>query len=232
MNKVAVVERTRYNTPVMENSTGDTRNVESHSPDSNVSPSPLKTVGEKEKRGTFIETIRFVIISLLIVIPFRIFIAQPFIVEGASMNPTFADGEYLIVDQISYRFGEPARGDVIVFRYPRNPETYFIKRIVGLPGETVTIKDDSVSITPHQDEETFLLDEPYLAGHHTLNNITVTLRGDEYFVMGDNREASSDSRSWGPLNKDMIIGTPLLRLLPIQKIDIRPGIINGSALTL
>src|SRR3989338_9340260 len=87
------------------------------------------------------ETVRFIFIALLIVIPIRLFIAQPFIVSGASMDPTFTDGQYLIVDEVSYRFNEPIRGDVIIFKYPKDPKKYFIKRIIGLPRHTVSIDE-------------------------------------------------------------------------------------------
>ena len=180
-----------------------------------------------KKENFFGETLKFIVISLIIVVPFRYFIAQPFIVSGASMDPTFEDGEYLIVDQLSYHFEEPARGDVIIFKYPKDPSKYFIKRVIGLPNETVIINGESVSIT-ETDGKTVLLNEPYVA-----NNINISfekkLNADEYFVMGDNRPASSDSRIWGPLPKENIIGRPLLRLLPVTRINLFPGVSQESS---
>lgn len=172
------------------------------------------------KRETF-ELIRFIVIAGLIIIPFRIFIAQPFIVNGASMNPTFETNQYLIVDQLTYRTQEPIRGDVIIFRFPLNPKDFYIKRVIGLPTETVTIEGSKVYIQK-EGEEKIQLDEPYIE-FEANNNISVTLGKDEYFVMGDNRPNSSDSRHWGVLPKEFIVGRAYMRLLPLSKIDFLPG---------
>lgn len=170
------------------------------------------------------ELMRFAVIALIIVFPVRIFIAQPFIVSGASMDPTFESGQYLIVDQISYRLEEPARGEVVIFKYPRNPSTYFIKRIIALPGERITIDESGVTITNSEYPEGFLLDEPYLThGMRIGDPLTTQLGPDEYFVMGDNRDKSSDSRTWGVLTRDHIIGRAFLRLLPVTEAAIFPG---------
>lgn len=175
------------------------------------------------QRGTFFgELFRFAIITLFIVLPIRIYIAQPFIVSGSSMDPTFENGEYLIVDELTYRLEDPQRGDVIIFRYPQDPSKFFIKRIIGLPSETVTVRDNSVMIENEEHPEGFMLDETYLP-HETHSNMRVTLSDDEYFVMGDNRPASSDSRIWGPLPREMIIGRAFLRLLPVTKAQVLPG---------
>jgi signal peptidase I len=177
--------------------------------------------GEK-KHDLLSELIRFALITLFIVLPIRIYIAQPFIVSGSSMDPTFKDGEYLIIDEISYRFETPDRGDVIVFRYPQDTTTFFIKRIIGLPGETVDIRDSTVMIEGADGTSTFTLDETYLS-HPTWSVSRIKLGDGEYFVMVDNRPASSDSRVWGPLNEDLIIGRALVRLLPAKRIDLFPG---------
>ncbi len=170
----------------------------------------------------FSELIRFIIIAVFVVLPIRVFIAQPFIVSGSSMDPTFKNGEYLIVDEISYRFEEPKRGDVIIFKYPKDPSKYFIKRIIGLPGEHIVISGNRVIVSEKEDTESLVLDETYLA-QPTLDNIDIILGKTEYFVMGDNRPASSDSRIWGPLERDHIIGRAFLRLLPVKKIGAFPG---------
>ncbi len=183
-----------------------------------------RTQATTPHKGSFTETIRFTIIALVIVIPFRLFIAQPFIVEGASMNPTFKDNQYLIVDQISYKIHLPQRGDIVVFRFPRDPSKYFIKRIIGLPGETVTIDNNEISITPFGKTSSFKLPEPYLPDKFISQEYKITtLNDDEYFVMGDNRPASSDSRAWGALPKKNIIGTPIVRLYPFSAISYKPG---------
>ncbi|KKQ77528.1 MAG: signal peptidase I [Candidatus Zambryskibacteria bacterium RIFCSPLOWO2_01_FULL_39_39] len=173
------------------------------------------------------EFIRYAIIALLIVVPFRIFIAQPYVVSGSSMDPTFKDADYLIVDQISKRFEEPERGSVIIIRYPKDPSKFFIKRLIGFPGETVEIKKGRVYIENVSKEsasnETFLLDEPYVT-YSKQEDFSAKLGEDEYFVMGDNRAGSSDSRIWGTLPKKYIIGRPIVRLLPLGKISVWPGL--------
>ena len=146
------------------------------------------------------EFAKIVLLSLAIVLPIRLFIAQPFIVRGASMVPTFQDGEYLIIDELSYLLRQPQRGEVIVFRYPRNPSQFFIKRIIGLPGETVVIDNGSVAVKNNSSPDGFLLDESYLSDTIvTAPNSTTQLGDGEYFVMGDNRLESSDSRGLGVL---------------------------------
>lgn len=177
----------------------------------------------EENRGSFLkEVFQFAIIALVIVFPIRLFIAQPFIVSGASMDPTFDTGQYLIIDEVSYHFDAPKRGEVVVFRYPLDPSKFFIKRVIGLPGETVTIKGGKVSITDTTGT-TLTLDEPYVVNKGNGNDMTITLSPSDYFVMGDNRPESSDSRSWGPLPRDNITGRAFLRLLPVGQVGVLPG---------
>lgn len=168
------------------------------------------------------EIIRFVFIAVFVVLPIRIFIAQPFIVSGSSMDPTFKNGEYLIVDEISYRFEDPQRGDVVIFKYPLDTSKYFIKRIIGLPGEHLTITGNTIAVTSAENPEVLRLDEAFLS-HQTFGNVDIVLGKDEYFVMGDNRPASSDSRIWGPLKKEFITGRAFVRLLPIKRTSLFPG---------
>ncbi len=159
------------------------------------------------------EIIKIVVIALAIVIPIRYFLFQPFIVKGQSMEPNFETGDYLIIDEISYRFREPQRGEVVVFRYPWNPSQRYIKRIIGLPGETVEIKEGKIFISGA------LLDESkYLLNHYYTDNKgfeSIVLGKDEYFVLGDNRLASSDSRVWGVLPRKNIIGRVFIRAWPL-----------------
>ena len=171
---------------------------------------------------SFWELFRFALIALAIVVPIRFFMAEPFVVSGSSMVPTFLDGNYLIVDKISYRLDDPKRNDVDIFRYPNDQTKFFIKRIIGLPNETVDIKGKSVTITNGEYKDGFKLDEPYVKNTSS-NNMHFELKNDEYFVMGDNRSGSSDSRSWGPLKRKFLTGRALLRLLPISEIGILPG---------
>ena len=159
------------------------------------------------------EILKIVIISLAIIVPIRYFLIQPFFVKGASMEPNFLDGDYLIVDEISYRFETPRRGEVIIFRYPLEPSQFFIKRVVGLPGENVEVKDGKVYINGSELNET-----KYLQNIETVGNVEVKLDKDEYFVLGDNRDASSDSRKWGEVDKKLIIGRAWLRAWPVNRL--------------
>lgn len=162
----------------------------------------------------FWETIQIVVIALLIVVPIRYFIFQPFFVRGQSMEPNFHDGDYLIVDELSYRFREPQRGEVIVFKFPQNPSQRYIKRIIGLPGETVEVEGGKVFIES-EGKKFFLQETEYLFSEvNTPGNIKISLGRDEYFVLGDNRYASSDSRRWGKLPAEDIVGRVLLRAWP------------------
>lgn len=182
-----------------------------------------------KKENFFYEIIKFTIIALIIVVPIRKYIAQPFIVSGASMDPTFSTGQYLIVDQLTYHLEDPKRDDVIVFRYPNNPSTYFIKRIIGLPGETVSIKHGKVTIVNKESPDGFILDDSYVSENHkTTETFEITLNDSEYFVMGDNRAQSSDSRAWGPLDFKYIIGKPFVRLFPASKISVFPGKVENN----
>lgn len=177
---------------------------------------------EEQRENIFTELLKFALVAVIIVVPVRLFIAQPFIVSGASMDPTFDTGQYLIVDEISYRFDEPERGEVIIFKYPKDPSQYFIKRIIGLPGETVQVAQGDLVITKN-DGSTVTLDEPYVVNEGNGGNLIVILKDNEYFVMGDNRPESSDSRMWGVLPRENIVGRALLRLLPLQSTTILPG---------
>jgi|AntRauTorckE6833_2_1112554.scaffolds.fasta_scaffold00021_83 signal peptidase I len=177
----------------------------------------------KKQEHPLLEIIKFSLIALLIVIPIRMFVAQPFIVSGASMEDTFHNNEYLIVDQISYHIGNPDRGDVAIFRYPQDPSKFFIKRIIGVPGDTITIDGDTVSIKNTAAPNGFPLEEPYVEKMTPNGHLEQTLGEDEYFVMGDNRDHSSDSRVWGILQKEYIMGRALLRLFPPTEFSVLPG---------
>lgn len=179
-----------------------------------------------KQKHPIIEIVQFALIALLIVLPIRMFIAQPFIVSGASMEDTFHTGEYLIVDQVTYRFHEPTRGDVVVFRYPRDPSKFFIKRIIGLPGDTITIDNATVTVTNEQYTAGITLEEPYIKSMEPAPFQTETLGDREYFVMGDNRDQSSDSRVWGVLQEENIIGRALVRLFPVNEVGILPGFVR------
>lgn len=164
------------------------------------------------------EISKIIIISLLIIVPIRYFVVQPFFVKGASMEPNFDDGEYIIIDEISYAFKKPARGEVIVFKYPNDLSQYYIKRIIGLPGENIKISNQKVFLV--KDGEETEIREDYLGTWIPFADMNVQLGINEYFVMGDNRAKSFDSRQWGPLLKKYIIGKVWIRIFPFSKFKI------------
>jgi signal peptidase I len=174
------------------------------------------------KNNSFIELCKFICIVALIFLPIRYFVAKPFIVNGASMDPTFVTGEYLIVDQLTYHFEKPKRGDVIVFKYPYNEDDYYIKRVIGLPGETVESRDGVITIKNAAHPKGFILNDTYIK-HTTKDSYSKTLGDSDYFVLGDNRQASSDSHIWGELKEKFIIGRPFVRLVPLTRIKFFPG---------
>jgi len=174
------------------------------------------------------DIIKFLAPIIVIVFIVRTFIAQPFIVDGESMSPNFHTGHYLIIDELSYRFHAPKRGDVIVLRYPLDTSRFFLKRIIGIPGDRITLKNGKVYITNAANPNGYVLVEPYEtqttfpAGQFK----DVTLGDDEYFAMGDNRAGSSDSRAWGILPKKDIIGHALFRLFPVKQIAVTPASVD------
>ncbi len=167
-----------------------------------------------------IEVLQIVIVSAAIVLPIRYFLIQPFNVRGASMEPSFYDNEYLIIDEISYRFREPQRGEVVVFRYPLDPSQYFIKRVIGLPGETVEVTDGRVTVFNRVHPNGTVLEESYLEGVVTHGKKKTTLADGEYLVLGDNRGESLDSRSFGPVKRTDIVGRVWVRGLPVSRASI------------
>jgi len=174
----------------------------------------------------FIELLQVVIVALAIIIPVRYYFIKPFYVKGASMEPSFHDNEYLVIDEISYRFKEPLRGEIVVFRYPRDPGQFFIKRIVGLPGETVQVTGSEVFVNGEELEEIYLESDEITKGE-----IVVTLQTDEYFVLGDNRSFSLDSRSFGPLKREFIVGKTWIRGWPFDKFTVfEPPLYNIDTL--
>jgi len=195
--------------------------------------------GEYYGVGSFLlEIIKVVILAFVIIVPVRVFLFQPFFVQGASMEPNFEDSNYLIVNEFGYKktaldingkslftfepFKKIGRGEVVVFRYPKNHTQFFIKRIIGLPGEKIEIKNGQATIFNSDNPNGVVLDErAYLASTvKTVGDIVIELKDNEYFVMGDNRMYSSDSRSWGPVNKSEIIGRVLVRAWPLDKLSV------------
>lgn len=191
-------------------------------------PSPLKTT--LLEAGSFLlELVKVVLLSLAIILPIRYYVVQPFYVSGQSMEPTFLDHEYLLIDEITYRFGDPARGDVVVFRYPRDTSKYFIKRLIGLPGDTVTILNGRVTIQNAEVPEGFVLDEPYLEGAPTPGEYSVVVEPGFYLLLGDNRGQSLDSRVFGPVAEKFIVGRVWLRALPFDRWTVFNGAREGAS---
>jgi signal peptidase I len=180
----------------------------------------------------FWELIKVFLLACAIIIPIRYFLVQPFFVRGASMEPNFSDGEYLVIDELSYYLREPRRGEVVVFRYPNNPSQFFIKRLIGLPGETVRVEDGQITLVNEVYPTGVVLDESrYLPDSmRTGGRVAATLGADEYFVLGDNRAASSDSRAWGVLPGEDIVGRAWVRAFPFDRFGMvpssRPGFLS------
>jgi len=178
------------------------------------------------------EITHIVIISLAIIVPIRYFLIQPFYVKGASMEPNFYDHEYLIIDELSYRFKPVQRGDVVVFRYPNDPRQYFIKRVIALPGESVKVADGRVTIFNAEHPEGLSLDEKaYLGSLRTSGDEEIKLGTNEYFLLGDNRTASLDSRIFGPVSDALIVGRVWLRGWPPERIALFPSMPESAPKT-
>ena len=196
------------------------RDTEEVKQDSSGEKKDQKTSLLKSSFLFFAEITKIVVLAFAIVIPIRYFVFQPFIVRGESMLPNFENSDYLLVDEISYRLGEPERGDVIVFKPPIQQGSRYIKRIIGLPGETIQIRDGLVSVIEGDgtvielDESGYLSDSVFTSG-----SMKIDLGEGEYFVMGDNRQFSSDSRSFGPLPRENIIGKVFFRALPFAQLS-------------
>jgi signal peptidase I len=169
-----------------------------------------------------LENILYIAAAVALAYVIQTFLIRPFIVSGTSMIPEIENGQYMIVDEITYRTREPERGDIVIFKAPPEPSKYYIKRIIGLPGETVRIKGSKVTIINEEHPEGFTLDEPYIE-YQSNDDLTVKVQNDHYFVMGDNRNGSFDSRGWGTLPKENIRGRALVRLLPLSQIDYLPA---------
>ena len=171
------------------------------------------------------DILKFLAPIVIIVFLVRSYVAQPFIVDGESSSPNFHTGQYLIINEVSYHFHEPARQDMIVLRYPLDPSRFFLKRIIGIPGDRVVIQDGKVYVYNAANPKGYVLNEPYesqltfpVGPYHD-----VTLGAGQYFVMGDNRSGSDDSRTWGIVPRNDIIGNVVLRLFPLKLAAVDPG---------
>ncbi len=206
------------------------KNFENFSSSSSTSAETASLSPKKpeEKKESWVDIVKFVILTALIVLPIRFYVAQPFLVSGPSMEPTFMNNDYLLVDEISYRFQTPKRGEVVVFKRP-NERKYLIKRVIGLPGETLELKGEKITVINAENPKGFLLDQSFLSYAKSDFEMKAVLSAGQYFVMGDNRPVSYDSRYWGSIESKAIVGRPILRLFPFDKIGTFPGKIEGFA---
>lgn len=183
----------------------------------------------KSLSSLFLDIVETVVVALSIFLVIYLFFMQPHQVSGQSMEPNFHDGEYVLTDKVSYQTGEPQRGDVVVFHAPERsgcPEGTgcdFIKRILGLPGDTIAVRDNVFWVNGSP------LSEPYISeeiltkpGNYTEGGREISLGQNEYFVVGDNRPFSSDSRVWGPIGKEEIVGRAFFRYFPVDRMGIIP----------
>ncbi|MEK7132158.1 MAG: signal peptidase I [Patescibacteria group bacterium] len=168
---------------------------------------------------TFVlEIVQVAGLALAIILPVRYFLIQPFIVKGVSMEPSFFENEYLIIDELSYRFREPERGEIVVFHPPSNQaKQFYIKRVIGLPGETVEVKDGKITIYNSTLPTGFILTEPYLEDLTPGSDRRLLGEG-EYYLLGDNRDSSLDSRFFGGVPRANLTGRVWIRGLPINRV--------------
>lgn len=182
----------------------------------------IENIEQKKHDPLWRELLKIAIIVGLAILVVRFFVFKPFYVKGASMEPAYFDHEYLIIDEITYRFNEPKRGDVVVFRPPVNTTDYYIKRVIGLPGETVKVINGDVIIFNNDNPQGFKLDESsYLIHKGTQEeSIVLKLSANQYFVLGDNRPVSSDSRRFGAVDRSAIVGRTYLRGWPLTRLGV------------
>jgi len=178
-------------------------------------PNPPRSI--KKTIFAIIDFIKTTIVVVFLALIIRLFVVQPFIVEGQSMLPTFNNSDYLITEKVSYSLRSPQRGEVIIFHPPDNPSVNYIKRLVGLPGDTIEIKNQNVYVNSQK------INEPYLTSNEQTNVVTkdlfLKLKENEYFVLGDNRNHSRDSRETGPVPRSSIVSRVWVRLLPIDNVS-------------
>lgn len=184
-------------------------------------------VGQQSDIVKFLaELVRTAIIVALLTIGIRTFILQPFVVEGESMSPTFHTSDYLLINKLGYRLGEPQRGDIVVFKFPGNLSINYVKRVIGLPGDHIIIADGHVKVITPSDASGVTLDEAYLPSGVTTTPVDGQATADyivpanNYFVLGDNRSNSSDSREWSFLPKEDLIGRVVVRAYPFNEAEI------------
>lgn len=169
----------------------------------------------------FYEIFKTIAVMFLLAFVIRAYIVQTFVVEGLSMEPNFHDGEYLLIDKVSYRFDQPQRGDVVVFISPEDAKLHFIKRVIGLPGEAVEITQNRIFINNNQLQEDYLRrGEQTLISDNFTNDFKTVIPQDHYFVLGDNRQNSKDSRLIGLIPKQNIVGRSFIVIYPLKNFSL------------
>lgn len=192
-------------------------------PDPSSAPAtsaPARSSSSSQRRGSsswWVEILKMFVIVAMIVVPLRAFVIQPFLVDGDSMEPNISSGQYLLIDQLTYRFRAPERGEVVVLDAPHTPGTFYIKRVIGVPGDTVEVKDGLVVLSTPAYPDGVVLEETYLNGSITPGDLSVTVPDGHVFVLGDNRSASSDSRVFGAVPYADLVGRAWVKGLPVAQ---------------
>jgi signal peptidase I len=194
-----------------------------------ISITPSSLPRPKLPRWEFVREIIDLLVLIMTIYALVNLASVRFIVQGPSMQPTFETGQFLIVSRVHYLLGKPEYGDIVVFHYPNNPDEDYIKRVIGLPGDTVELRDEVVVRDGVEVPNTQIyvngsaIAEPYINEPMEASRCPDkmwTLEANEFFVMGDNRNHSSDSRCFGPVTKDFIVGEVLVRYWPLQDVGI------------
>jgi signal peptidase I len=171
----------------------------------------------------FLDILEVVVFAIAIFLFVYLLILRPHKIKGASMEPNYPDGEYLLTEKISYYRQNPQRGDVVVFKPPVTEDDEFIKRVIGVPGETISFQNGKVYVNNQELEESYI-DVPTYGSTFLSDGKEYTVPEGQYFVLGDNRPHSSDSRVWGPITKDKVNGKAWLIYWPITKVGVVPGV--------
>ncbi len=185
----------------------------------------------KRAIAAFFDFLQGIVVILAIMVMIYLFIMSPQEVSGSSMEGNFHNGEFILTNKIEYKFTDPKRGDVVIFKSPGNPDIDYIKRIIAKPGETVEIKNNAYYVNDTKLKEPYLSPDVYMFGGSFLHeNQVYTVPAGEYFVSGDNRPHSSDSREFGPIAKEAFIGEAILRYWPFSEAGIikHPGYSIGN----
>ncbi|MCR4281063.1 MAG: signal peptidase I [Candidatus Kaiserbacteria bacterium] len=223
-------ERNAQNDERSQKGEGAESNASQNSTSNSISEktSAVPAQNQKQSRDSQPSLLAYTVMALGLALFIRFFVAAPYVVSGSSMEPTFLDWHYLIIDKVIYDISSPVRGDVIVLNLPQDAGRSLIKRIIGLPGETVKISGSIVTITNSEYPKGLVLKEPYIDPKNASNgdSVEVNLGSDEYFVLGDNRHVSADSRIWGKLPKKDIVGRVDARLFPFNAISVLPGTVR------